>query len=177
MIVFTHNPSFIPLIQDKANYNKTIVFNVSSLYHGYIDLTCLVTSIAPINHSSMPTNVFVDSLDFDMQYANAIMNNNTLFEAFMNIVMNAYEGYTVIVLVYREPYRDAILESLIKLIQQRYGYNSWIVSDIDDISCLKESAFNPMGLMTLDQDIRRYETLYQYGGVSSRIIGSESIEY
>ena len=88
------------------------------------------------------------------------MNNPTLFGKLMAILSNSYEGHIVVLLVQRDPYRDSIMESLIKLIQQRYGYNCWIVEDPEDISCIKEDEYSTIGLLTLNEDLKRYDNSY-----------------
>ena len=52
------------------------------------------------------------------------------------------------------------MESLIKLIQQRYGYNSWIVDSIEDIDSCKESTYTPEGLLTIEEDIKKYKSIF-----------------
>lgn len=169
MIIFLSDPNLIPYIQSKT-MKSLKVFNYTSLYSGYPSLSVLVTNMYQLNNSGMPTNLFVDTVDFDVRYATMILNNDQMYEALITIMMNTYQGIDVILLVQRDPYRDALMESLIKFIQQRYGYNSWIIEDIEDISCIHEPYFSPIGIMALDEDIKRYDQLYQMGRVSSRII-------
>ena len=176
MIVFVDNPQIIPLIANKVGYTQMQVLNFTSLYSGYPTLLALTTNMYSMNQSGLPTNIYVETVEFDYQYANAIFNNDQMFEAFMSIMIPVYEGINTILLVQRDPYRDCLMESLIKLVQQRYGYNSWIVEDIDDIECLREPTFNPYGIMALDADIRRYDALYNCGRVSSRIINPINVE-
>lgn len=167
MIVFIDNPKYIDAVQYKFSNRKIIVLNLSSLYSGYLNITNLLTKISPINNSGMQISDFVNSYEFDIQYASAIINDPELFESFINIMMRSYEGYIVCILVQRDPYRDAIMESLIKLIQQRYGYNCWIVEDIEDIDIISEQMFLPNGLLILDQDIKAYNEMYCKGLVKS----------
>ena len=163
MIVFMDNPNMIPYVQSRFPRRNVIVINLSSLYSGYIDATDLITKIAPINNTGLSIPEFVNSVQFDVQYMYSVVNNPSLFYQLIRIVDFSYEGNIVIVLVQRDPYRDAIMESLIKLIQQRYGYNCWVVEDLEDIDCITESTFTPMGLMTLDQDIQAYDSMYKQG--------------
>jgi hypothetical protein len=163
MIVFMDNPNLIPYLQSRFQKRNVAIFNLSSLYSGYIDATDLITKISPINNTGLPMPEFVNSIQFDIQYMNSIINTPELFYQLIRIVDISYEGNIVIVLVQRDPYRDAVMESLIKLIQQRYGYNCWIIEDQYDLDCIMESTFTPMGLMTLDQDIKLYDDLYKKG--------------
>lgn len=159
MIIFTDNPNYLPIIQYEFN-RPVIVYNLSSLYSGFIDATELLTGLSRINYTGMPMPLFVESIEFDIQYAASIMNNPTLFGKLMAILSNSYEGHIVVLLVQRDPYRDSIMESLIKLIQQRYGYNCWIVEDPEDISCIKEDEYSTIGLLTLNEDLKRYDNSY-----------------
>ena len=177
MIIFVDNPQIIPLIVYKIGSTQpTQVLNFTSLYSGYPSLAPLTTNMYNMNQSGLPTNIYVDTVEFDMQYANAIFRDDKMFEAFMSIMIPVHEGVNVILLVHRDPYRDSLMESIIKLIQQRYGYNSWIVEDVDDIECLHEPTFTPYGIMALDADIRHYDELYNCGRVSSRIINPINVE-
>lgn len=154
MIIFASNP-------DIAQYfkKKTIIYNLSSLYSGYKDATCLITNMNIINNTGIPTNNYVETVDFDIQYANAIMQDPLMFTTFMDIIQCDYIGYNALILVYREYYRDTVMESLCKLIQQRYGCNAWIVESLDDIETLRESFYTPTGIMQLNNDLNRY---YEY---------------
>ena len=168
MIVFI---SDINLIQPLERYayargSSTIVYNFTSLYSGFQGLTALTTNMYNVNTSGIPINVFIDTVDFDIAYANRILTDDQMFDALMHIVANSYQGYMVILLVYRDPYRDAIMESLIKFIQQRYGYNSWLIESIEDIECLKESYYTPMGIQYLDMDLKKHDELYLAGRVT-----------
>lgn len=178
MIIFLDDPRMIPAIQDTLGYNIK-VFNMSSLYSEVTseNVYTLARIIHPLNQSNnIPPSVYVDTLEFDINYANEILNNPKMFEDLMKIMMNSHEGYVVIVLVYRDAFRDSIMESLIKLIQQRYGYNSWIISDIDDIECITESTYTSNGLLTLENDIKRYRDMYSRGIVDSMILQPINIE-
>lgn len=159
MIIFADNPKYLPLIQDRFN-RPVVVYNLSSLYSGFIDATEFLTMLSKINYTGLPMPVFVDSLEFDMQFMASIMDNPNLFGKLMMILSNSYEGHVVVLLVQRDPYRDSVMESLIKLIQQRYGYNCWIVEDPEDIFCIKEDEYNPYGLLTLNEDLKKYDISY-----------------
>lgn len=159
MIVFIDNPGYIQQIQYQFN-RPTVIYNLSSLYSGYIDLTDLCSKISPINNTGMSMPEFVQSIDFDIQYASALMNDPNMFCKLLMILSATYEGSIAIILVQRDPYRDAIMESIIKFIQQRYGHNSWIVEDPEDIFCIKENSFTPYGFMNLQQDIKKFDNLY-----------------
>lgn len=161
MIIYIDNPELIQHIQYQFN-RPTMVFNLSSLYSGFIDLTDLCTQIAPINNTGMIIPEFVQSINFDIQYASAVINDPNLFCKLLMILSATYEGSIAIVMVQRDPYRDAIMESIIKFTQQRYGIISWIVEDPEDLFCIHETPFTPNGLMTLIEDLKKFDELNGY---------------
>ena len=152
MIIYIDSPELI----------QHIVFNLSSLYSGFIDLTDLCTQIAPINNTGMIIPEFVQSINFDIQYASAVINDPNLFCKLLMILSATYEGSIAIVMVQRDPYRDAIMESIIKFTQQRYGIISWIVEDPEDLFCIHETPFTPNGLITLIEDLKKFDELNGY---------------
>lgn len=161
MIIYIDSPELIQHIQYQFN-RPTMVFNLSSLYSGFIDLTDLCTQIAPINNTGMIIPEFVQSINFDIQYASAVINDPNLFCKLLMILSATYEGSIAIVMVQRDPYRDAIMESIIKFTQQRYGIISWIVEDPEDLFCIHETPFTPNGLITLIEDLKKFDELNGY---------------
>ena len=167
MIAFMENPNHAYFLREKFPGREPVILNLSSLYSGHINITHLIAKISPINNTGMPMPEFVNSVEFDMQYASAVLNNPELFGSLINIMLRSYEGYLVCILVQRDPYRDAVMESLIKLIQQRYGYNCWIIEDPDDIEVMSEQMMYADGLLTLDADIKQYNQMYSKGLVGN----------
>lgn len=158
MVIFTSNINILQHI------NNAVLYNLSSYYSGFENITGLITKIQIFNTTQLPPNEFIYSPQFDNIYANSVLQNNELFYDFIKIMINALE-YNVVILVAHDPYRDAITESIIKLIQVRYGYNCWEVEETEDLECLKESYFTPYGLLALDQDKRRFDELCMAGYV------------
>lgn len=162
MIIFLENPNLVNILAQE--YKKDyVIFNLSSLYSGYVDLTPLITSRDLTQSPTELPNMYIDSPSFDMNYANSMINNPEHFNMLMQIMYVSYNGGISAILVKRDNYRDAIMESIIKLIQQRYGYNCWILNSISDIQDIKESNYTPLGLMTLDSDLERFSILFQHG--------------
>lgn len=171
MIVFTHDPNLIePIFFHSKCNGGLLVLNLSSMYSGYGDITNLITQISPINDSGLPAYEFVDSVNFDFQYAAALESNPELYTSFMQIILHSYNDVCVIILVYRDPYRDAVMESLIKYIQQKYKMNSWIIEDIYDIDMIIDSVIPPSGMMQINSDILRCDEMYQNGQITERIL-------
>lgn len=166
MILFIDNKDYIPYIQSVHQNRDICVYNLSSMYSGFRDIYPLMDTIG-INPIEIPINQYVQMPEFDSQFLYLTLNNTIKFSSLMNIMLPNYNGYIVLILVYRESYRDAIMESLIKLIQQRYEYPSYIIQDIDDIYDLKEPSYGTEGLIRLEQDINRYHELYYNGNVET----------
>lgn len=175
MIAFMDTPMYAELLRYKFPGRDPVILNLSSLYSGYINISNLITKIAPINNTGLLIPEFVNSVEFDMQYASAVLNDPDLFGSLINIMLRAYEGYLVCILVQRDNYRDAVMESLIKLIQQRYGYNCWIIEDPEDIEIMSEQMLLPNGLITLDADINQYKQMYS-NGIINEIIPNINLE-
>ena len=169
MVIFTSNINILQRI------NNAVVYNLSSYYSGFENITGLITKIQIFNTTQLPPNEFIYSPQFDSIYANNVLQNNELFYDFIKIMINALE-YNVVILVAHDPYRDAITESIIKLIQVRYGYNCWEVDDLDDLSCIKESFFTPQGILTLDQDKLRFDSLC-LNGFTKRLNNLKNSEF
>ena len=77
---------------------------------------------------------------------------------FMAIIVPAYTSPDTLVhiMIQQSNFRDVITESLLKLIQQRYGYNACIVNEVNDFLYVEESDFSVPGLFILDQDLARW---------------------
>ena len=141
-----------------------MIYNLSSYYSGYNDITKLITKIQIINNTEMLANEFIYSPYFDNIYYNSILNDHELFCCLLQLMMNVYNGNNAIVLISHDNYRDAITESLIKLIQVRYGYNCWEIENVEDLDILKETHFTPQGIQNLDADKQTYDSiLLKYG--------------
>lgn len=133
-----------------------VIFNLTSYKEGFNRLNYLV----PPNEIGR----FTDR-DFDIAYANYIFQNDTVFCQFFQIIYNLYIGNNVFIMYNSADWSENILESLIKLIQQRYGYNAVrIDSDEDYIYAANnfDFGFAPgYGLFNLDQDKERFSYLIE----------------
>lgn len=124
----------------------------------------------------LPNPQFIDDrYEFDVMYANYIMNNDQVFVEFFQIIYNLYIGKDVFLAV--DPYEnwaENILESLLKLIQERYGYPAVKIESEEDYVFARSNFicdFNPeYGLYNLDIDKDRF-----LGLVSSGIQGSSPL--
>lgn len=132
--------------------NTGYVYNITSYLEGYIRLNALI----PPNELGRFTGK-----DFDIVYADYIMSNDWIFKQFFDIIYNLYIGNDVYLIASPEDWSENLVESLLKLIQQRYGYNAIKINSPDDywsaFNSKYQSEFNPdYGLYNLDIDKERY---------------------
>ena len=135
---------------------KGVMYNLSSMREGFISLQALI----PPNTIGRLTD-----REFDIAYANYIMSNDTLFCIFFQIIYNLYIGKDVFIIISTEDWSENLLESLLKLIQQRYGYNGVLINTEADYLYAATSmnfGFAPgYGIFNLDQDKERFTTLIE----------------
>lgn len=123
--------------------DNCIVYNFSSMNEQYMRLNLL------------PPLEFGKDYDynFDMMYAQYILNNDNIFFDLMMIVYNLYQGKDVFLLVDDDV--SGLNESLLKFIQQRYGYNASRINNLDDLLYAENTDFSREGLFNLDSDKER----------------------
>ena len=168
MIIFTPCPDIKEILMavrpDSYNFYE---FNLSS----YINRGISLTPIIP-NPEYIPQEIIIGSAetpDFDIAYGNFIMGQKEQFFMFMNLVLPLYNDPSACVIVYiaDSPVRNVIMESLIKLIQQRYGYNAYIVNVPTDIACvIDDSTFTPRGILNIQEDSMRALLEGYYGPIT-----------
>jgi len=174
MILFINDKYLLNDALSYYNTRQVNVYNLSSAIPGYYTLDGLINNMSQL--FTIPMNE-IDTVEFDKVYANALINEPYRFADLMRIVSGTYEGNVVIVLVYNDPYRDAIMESLIKLIQQRYYINPWIIKDIEDLDCVTEDSPYAYGLMAYEEDLKRIRHLYSTGFIGDAVLAQFSKEY
>lgn len=129
-----------------------LVFNLSSIKEGYTPL-CILPTFKGMDYNS---------LEFDYYLAEYIYaNDNIFFEFFNNVIYQLYSGNHVFIMVQRGDFFDAISESILKLVQQRYGYHGAIVNCLEDIDYMNpDEGFNILGINNLDADKERWTAIY-----------------
>lgn len=136
---------------NKVREENFIIFNLSSYLEGYQRLR-----LQP------PMSVYnPEEQVFDMNYANFLLNNDVAFYDLMQIVLNLYDGRNIYILYnIDDDYNELIAESLLKFIQQRYGYNYYIIQSYEDLDFIisndTNSNFTINGIYNLDIDKKRY---------------------
>lgn len=148
MLLIT-NYKNIKLLQDEVK--DLTVFNLSSLVEGYERI-----NILPLNNVDYATE-----RDFDIAYSEYILNNDMMFsEFFGKIIFNIYNGLNVCILTSEDTEFEYITESITKLIQQRYGYDTQYIYEEEDVKTISnKSDFSISGLVNLDIDKERFTTM------------------
>lgn len=162
MIIFS-SLQFIPneLLEMKG-IRQVVKYNLSSYYNDAPTLESLIPTPANIPEDVIRGDRSDPS--FDIAYHNYIINNPQAFVEFMSIITPAFMSPETLVhiMIKNSEYRDVITESLVKLIQQRYGYNVCIINEVDDFIYAEESDFSISGLFAYDADLVRWRELVPY---------------
>lgn len=158
MIVFTTITQIPQEILDYLGTSIAARFNLTSLFQDAIHLNSLVDAMNMIPYEY---RINPDDIRFDIEYHSNILNNLNSFLEFMDIVATNIlnPGMITQVLIQESDFRNIIVESVVKLIQQRYGINSFIVKDVDDLMYLREQDPSIQGLFTLDADMDRWRSI------------------
>ena len=159
MIIFTTIKNIPYELLEYKGIRQVVSYNLSSYYSDVPTMNALIPNIQHMSEELLQGDCVIPQ--FDIEFGNYIINTDEAFLQFMNIVIPAYMNPDMLVqiLIGHSDFRDAITESLIKLIQQRYGYNSYIVNDIEDFLCADESDFSIPGLFAIDEDINKWRVL------------------
>lgn len=156
MIIFA---PFMPRIDEViSSYGRhPLIFNLSSYNSDYATLT----SLNP-NPEEMGTNEYLldfDSMEFDMAYMHFIIDKSqSAFSEFFSIISAVFVDpeVCIVLLVSESPYRNALKESLAKIIQQRYGYSCNTINTPTDLVDIleqdEEPSFSILGLTMYEQD-------------------------
>ena len=139
-----------------------IVYNYTSPLEGFP-----VLRLRPMREELMNIN----DGRFDYSYEEYIFKNDQTFLEMMKIIMPLYMNQNVCLLIKQgEPF-TSMAESLLKIIQHRYGYNGILINDPYDLSMIDEefdeSDFSTPGLSMLDADKERYSYLMEYSRMKS----------
>ena len=139
LLIGDHNTIPYGMIDD------LVVYNLFSLKEGLDNLN-LIPSI----------RMDYNSKEFDRLYAQNIISNDDTFIELMRIVYPLYEGKNVYLVTVLNDSFDGLTESILKLIQDRYGYNYSIINSYEDLQYLDDSSdFSLSGLFNLDHDKER----------------------
>lgn len=159
MIIFTPIRDIPVELLEAKRIRQVVKYNLSSYYSDVPTLNMLIPSSEYIPEELMEGDCSLPV--FDIEYHKFIFENNEAFMQFMNLIIPVFGSPEVLVqiLINQSEFRDIITESLIKLIQQRYGYNAYIVNEVDDFLYTEESSMSIPGLFIMDQDLHRWRSL------------------
>ena len=134
--------------------DDTIIYNITSYREGLVRLNLL-----PPLDKRLYLN---DCREFDLMYAQWIFNNDIQFFDFFRIIYDLYLGKDVFLVMDTSDWSENIIESILKLIQQRYGYNGILIDSFDSYVYCKNtivSGFDPYMIQNLDIDKDRFSVL------------------
>ena len=135
----------IPIV----DVGKTMIYSITSLNESL-----------PVLHLIPPNQLgYLVDYDFDVAYFNWIINDKAAFYDFFTIVNHLYLGQDVLLVFSNDLWSENLAESILKLIQERYGYNGVLITSIDDYIQANHMDFNfnrEWGLYNLDQDKQRF---------------------
>jgi hypothetical protein len=158
-----NDPRLVEWITTKAVADDKQPFNVFSI----LDYGYRLDKLAPLNdfleYLKEDETGDTNSIQFDQKYAQYILGNDEPFIAFMSIMSKVIdEEDTVVISNYNSPALMPIVDSLLKLIQQRYGINAFIVNTIEDLESI-HLKYNEFGSyahqLTYASDIERFGKL------------------
>lgn len=152
-------------IQNLATTNKTKVLNFCSLNEKYPRLKLL----PPIDFRTCTSgNPESAEYEFDMQYAQWLLSDNNAFIDLMQIVYSIYQGYDVFLLITDDIIMEQYTQSLLKFIQQRYGYNGFYIKSMEDLFNAEDQPITGVGLMNLLDDKERLSLMVEESRQESR---------
>lgn len=162
MIVFTTLRDIPQEYLELKCIRQVVKFNLSSYFSG--DDIAILDRLIPIG--AIPDDVVTGNStgpEFDTMYSSYILQDQNAFFQFMNIIVYEYMDPSVLVqvLINTDGIREAISESLMKLIQQRYGMSSFYVFTLEDFMYINvpEVGVSIPGLFTLDKDLAQYRSM------------------
>lgn len=171
-----NDPRLVRWITTKAIADDRPPFNVFSI----LDYGYRLDKLAPLNefleYLKEDETGDTNSIQFDQKYAQYILGNDEAFIAFMSIMSKVIdEEDTIVISNYNSPALMPIIDSLLKLIQQRYGINAFIVNTVEDLESihLKYNEFGSYQQQLLySSDVERFAKLTKQNisGVSQKEI-------
>lgn len=131
--------------------DKTIILNLASFREGFD---------TSLKHLLPPNEIGrLVGYDFDLVYANYLMEYQPAFLEMFNIVLHLYRGNDVYLLITDQDWTENLVESLFKFIQQRYGYNGIRINTFEDYIYFNSLTFSfntDYGLLNFRMDRDRF---------------------
>lgn len=146
------NSYCVGMLEDIPN---TKIYNISTMREGFNNLQILIP----------PPNIgYTFDREFDVAYYYWVMNNDEIFVEFFRIIQDLANGRNVYLMISdTDEWSINLIQSLLKIIQQTYGYNAYYITpDTDILSTVlsDDTGFNKeWGLYNLDQHMTRYASI------------------
>lgn len=140
------------------------------------NLTSLAERYAPYRIPLVPPNSLgsMNEYEFDVNYMHWVLDNDSNFTTFMTLIVDLFNGIDIFIVVSEDDWSQIITESLLKLIQQRYGINAAFINNTEDIFYAEESNFaEGYGIYNLDIDVERYDKIYQEYKINTGMVRSD----
>ena len=135
---------------------------LSSLPDGFKVYNYLTTmeGLQKLNLLPPPIDQDTSGFDFDMYYANWLMNDPSAFRDLMLVMYDFYSGYDVYLAANLQLVGN-IAESFVKFIQQRYGVNCYMINAPEDLLYAIDTGagFSMEGIGNFDLDKERLSTI------------------
>jgi hypothetical protein len=152
-------------IPEEKNFS---IYNLSSLAQGIHRLPRMLPLQIP---QDVYTNPDSEKM-FDLWYYNYIMVNPVAFVSLMMIMLKIFNGKNVYICIsnYASDKSISIMnESLMKMIQARYGITCHIVNTPEDFKYIKEKGcdFSCVGLKNMMDDESRFEKYVNDGTIKA----------
>lgn len=134
--------------------------NLAPIWRDNLIVLNFTSFIEGLDTANLLPPPYVDGIlpdyDFDMYYANWMLNDPYGFDSLMRIMYLLYLGYDIYLCVGWYDFTENINESLLKFIQSRYGYIGYIINELEDLNFAREGEFSIGGIANLDIDKARY---------------------
>lgn len=149
MLIVSNSRTILDVYANSKSPQTTFIINMSSATIGFT----LFDRLMPL------VTIDPESKDFDLMYMNYLLSDEVAFSQLMMIIYNLYIGVDVLIMIGETDIKYMVAESLLKFIQQRYGYNGYIINEASDVEFLNEGSFTIQGLYNLDIDKERYSPI------------------
>lgn len=149
MLIVSNSRTILDVYANSKSPQTTFIINMSSATIGFT----LFDRLMPL------VTIDPESKDFDLMYMNYLLSDEIAFSQLMMIIYNLYIGVDVLIMIGETDIKYMVAESLLKFIQQRYGYNGYIINEALDVEFLNEGSFTIQGLYNLDIDKERYSPI------------------
>jgi hypothetical protein len=102
------------------------------------------------------TKLSDDPKYYDMLRAKYWTEDKLGFKAVMDFMYAHYIGYAVFLVADYNQWQYDSIESLVKFIQDRYGYQINLINEPEDLECVQESGYTIIGRQNLQADKEKY---------------------